>query len=91
MTGAGVRYVVPQKMRKCIGGDATDAQLSFRVARVLHKPRFVVEAVMADGLREVVAKAASMIAVPAEMIHISVDRAKLSDAASLEVRAEERG
>ena len=66
-----IRYVVPQKINvpdKC-GGETV---LSFRVAKVIHRPRFIVEACKKDGSPYVIGRSSTMIAVPAEMQRMKI-------------------
>ena len=88
--GEGVRYVVPQRTVLAEPSERSIA-LSFRVSRTISRPRFIVEAVDADGgVREVSSRSA-MVAVPAEMRQMRVDRTDIADCRALRVRVEERG
>lgn len=84
-----IRYVVPQKINvpdKC-GGETV---LSFRVAKVIHRPRFIVEACKKDGSPYVIGRSSTMIAVPAEMQRMKIKLNCLENVVSLKLRVEER-
>lgn len=87
IAGEGVRYVVPQRLHPRESGNDY-VRLSFRVTKVMPKPRFIVEAVMPDGSVQVVRRLAAMIAVPAEMVRTKVRLDGVLGAVSLTVRAE---
>lgn len=91
LAGENVRYVVPQRVHARVTIEEGKASLSFRVTRTIRKPRFVVAAVMRDGSKKDMAKSSAMMAVPAEMAQINIDRTMLREAVALEVRSEERG
>ncbi|MDY2777530.1 MAG: FAD-dependent oxidoreductase [Collinsella sp.] len=83
----GVRYVVPHRIR-LNGPDGDGLSLSFRVTHEMNRPRFVVEAMRGDGSTEVVATRRAMLAIPAEMSQIPIDRKKIGDAVRLTVSVE---
>lgn len=84
--GEGVRYVVPQALDPSTGADERIA-LSLRVTRTLREPRFFVEGIDADGVRRMVKKAKTLVAVPAEMVQIALSGADVGGFKSLRVRA----
>lgn len=88
--GENVRYVVPQRTVLAEPSERSIA-LSFRVSRTISRPRFIVEAIDADGEAREVSSRSAMVAVPAEMRQMRVDRTDIADCRALRVRVEERG
>ena len=83
--GVCVGHVVPQWLYM----DASEANLEFRVSAVLHDAVF--EAVgMKDGREELLGKHRARIAVPAEMVRLSLKGIDLAKYDSIEVRAHAR-
>ena len=89
--GENVRYVVPQRMVLAEPFGALGSRWSFRVSRTISRPRFIVEAIDADGEAREVSSRSAMVAVPAEMRQMRVDRTDIADCRALRVRVEERG
>lgn len=87
--GEGVRYVVPQQVSAAESAERSIA-LSFRVGTTVARPRFVVEAVDAHGVAREVSSRSAMVAVPAEMRQLRVDRTDIVDCRELVVRVEGR-
>ncbi len=88
VAGEGVRYVVPQRIDVAASpGEAV--RLSLRATGVLEGPRFVVEAVDGSGEARVVKRTKARVAVPAEMVQISLRIDELGPCASLRVSASE--
>ncbi len=83
----GVRYVVPQEIDSATGQDEP-ITLSLRVSRALREPRFFVEGVDSHGATRVVKKAKTLVAVPAEMVQISLRGTDVAGLTSLHVRVE---
>lgn len=88
--GENVRYVVPQRTILAEPSERSIA-LSFRVSRTVSRPRFVVEAIDDTGEVREVSSRSAMVAVPAEMRQMRVDRTDVADCRALRVRVEERG
>lgn len=88
--GDNVRYVVPQ----CIRGIEQDSALRsvsvfFRVSSVLERPRFIAEAIDAQGNAHELAVRSAMVAVPAEMRQLKIDRSGAADCKCIRIRVEE--
>ncbi len=88
VAGEGVRYVVPQRI-DVVASSGEAVRLSLRVTGVLESPRFVVEAVDGSGEARVVKRTKERVAVPAEMVQISLRVDELGPCASLQVSASE--
>lgn len=87
LAGEGVRYVVPQRI-VADAGDAGQVTLSLRVRHALRSPRFFIEGIRADGSVQLLKKAKTMVAVPAEMVQISLSVEAVSEYASVRVRVD---
>lgn len=84
-----IRYVVPQKINVLDKRDGKTT-LSFRVAKVIHRARFIVEACKKDGSIYVIGRSSAIIAVPAEMQRIKIELDSLENVVSLKLRVEKR-
>lgn len=84
--GEGVRYVVPQALETSIGPNE-QITLSLRVSDALHEPRFFVEGIAHDGSVSLIKKAKTLVAVPAEMVQITLSGVEVARFSSLRVRA----
>lgn len=84
--GSGVRYVVPHAAS--VGSGTIDCTLSFRVSEVFKNPKVVVESILRGGDRETLAERRLMVAVPAEMIRMSISAPVDSGVLALQVRIE---
>lgn len=71
VAGADVRGVVPQAIARSTRADE-GVSLSFRVARAIRNPRFVVEGIDGDGHARELRKAKALVAVPAEMVQVNL-------------------
>ncbi len=90
--GEGMSYVVPQRIRRA-SIDAGDGVVTLfgRVRKPMNKPVFFLEAITGSGELVELRRKRERIAVPAEMVSIELDLAKLAAAdglASLRLRAE---
>ena len=84
-----IRYVVPQKINVLDKRDGKTT-LSFRVAKVIHRALFIVEACKKDGSIYVIGRSSAIIAVPAEMQRIKIELDSLENVVSLKLRVEKR-
>ena len=84
MAGENVSYVVPQRISLPVEEDVT---LLLRVRKPLHKPEFILRSGGEQILRRV-----RPLALPAEMVEITVPAASISGSGDLEIlcRGEER-
>lgn len=62
--------------------------ISLRVSQMVSHPKFVVEGTLEDGSVKRIARKAAMVAVPAEMIQVKIQRSDLAGCTSLTVRVE---
>ena len=90
--GEGMSYVVPQRIRRA-SIDAGDGVVTLfgRVRKPMNKPVFFLEAITGSGELVELRRKRERIAVPAEMVSIELDLAKLAAVdglASLRLRAE---
>lgn len=69
--GQNVRYVVPQEVA-CSSAGEEEITLSFRVGTTMKNPRFYIEGVDSEGKVVRVKTTKTLIAVPAEMVQMSV-------------------
>jgi len=82
--GENVSYVVPQRILKSsIAAAQGQVTLFCRVRKPLNTPAFYVEGVTADGTHVPIKRKRERIAVPAEMVNLSVDLAQLADVENL--------
>lgn len=88
VAGEGVRYTVPQFVSFSEPSERS-LSIAFRVSRTIERPRFVVEIVDGDGKATEVSARSGVVAVPAEMRHLRVDRTDLGDCAALRVSVRE--
>lgn len=89
MAGEGVRYVVPQSIDASTPSDE-NIMLSLRVARTVHAPRFIVEGIDAAGRVRELKRAKTMIAVPAEMVLVTLTAECAAGCSAVRVRVEGR-
>lgn len=87
VAGVGVRYVVPQKVSLSEPANRS-IPLFFRVTETIKKPKFFVEAVDPSGEVREVSFRSAMVAVPAELRQIKVDRSDIADCLEIRVRVE---
>ncbi|MBQ3106728.1 MAG: FAD-dependent oxidoreductase, partial [Eggerthellaceae bacterium] len=69
IAGEGVRYAVPQSIQKGILRTST---VSFRVNKTMKRPLMEIVGVRKDGKRDMLAKTKCAVAVPAEMIRMTL-------------------
>lgn len=89
MAGEGVRYVVPQTVDAATPSDEK-LMLSLRVTRTVNEPRFIVEGIDAAGRVRELKRAKTMIAVPAEMVLVTVPAGTAAGCSAVRVRVEGR-
>ncbi|MRX83720.1 FAD-dependent oxidoreductase [Eggerthella guodeyinii] len=89
MAGEGVRYVVPQTVDAAAPSDEK-LMLSLRVTRTVNEPRFIVEGIDAAGRVRELKRAKTMIAVPAEMVLVTVPAGAAAGCSAVRVRVEGR-
>ncbi len=82
-----MRSVVPQAI-DCKTSQEAAVPLSFRVARALRSPRFVVEGIDGDGRVRELRRAKALVAVPAEMVQVDVRGIDVSGYSAVRVRVE---
>lgn len=85
--GRHIRYVVPQKVHRG-NSDESVLTLSLRVSSALERPRFTVEGIDSEGTPHPIKTAKTMIAVPAEMVQVSIGADKIDSFVKLRVSAE---
>jgi NADPH-dependent 2,4-dienoyl-CoA reductase/sulfur reductase-like enzyme len=84
----GIRAVVPQRLNQDTAPDEK-ITLSFRVARTLEKPRFIVEGIDIKGATHRIKAIRVKVAVPAEMLQLTLTGADLGGCTALQIRFEE--
>ena len=74
---ACIRYVVPQSINANIEDDA-DIVISFRVAKPLQRPRFLLEGVNSQEMRVPLKTMKTVVALPSEMVQIKLKGSDVS-------------
>jgi L-2-hydroxyglutarate oxidase LhgO len=88
VAGEGIRYTVPQFVSFAEPSERS-LSIAFRVSRDIERPRFSVEVVDEEGNATEVSARSGVVAVPAEMRHLRVDRTDLGNCAALRVSVKE--
>ncbi len=88
VAGEGIRYTVPQFVSFAEPSERS-LSIAFRVSRAIERPRFSVEVVDEEGNATEVSARSGVVAVPAEMRHLRVDRTDLGNCATLRVSVKE--